>query len=169
MEVSEQDILKINKGRTRIRVKQSVGAATLLIVLINLYFVDGAIVAHLIHILAKHDTAMNARRTVLGRVPATLRTRVMMTRSILVLLNAEAIVKPPIRSIIVGENITENIHLGKYQPKGIDKWFNAHLVASGLVRRVVLPSGAAGERMARSVTSSRGTRRDVTNSGIALK
>lgn len=30
--------MKINKGRTRIRVKQSVGAATLLIALINFMF-----------------------------------------------------------------------------------------------------------------------------------
>ncbi len=31
----------------------------------------------------------------------------------LVLLRAEAIVKPPIRSMMVGENITENTHLRK--------------------------------------------------------
>lgn len=61
--------------------------------------------------LAKQETAMNARRTVLGRVPARLRTRVINRRSILVLLRADAIVKPPMSSIMVGENITEKINL----------------------------------------------------------
>ena len=74
--------------------KQSTGAATLLI-----------------HILAKHATPMNAKITVLGRSPATLSTRVISTRSIAVLLSADAIVKPPMRSIIVGENMTEKICL----------------------------------------------------------
>lgn len=70
--------------------KQSVGAATLLI-----------------HMLAKHATPMNASRTVLGRSPAKLSTRVMSTRSMAVLLKADAMVKPPMSSIIVGENMTE--------------------------------------------------------------
>ena len=65
----------------------------------------------LIHILAKQATPMNASRTVLGRVPARLRTLVIRTRSMLDLLSAEAIVKPPINNIMVGENITEHIHL----------------------------------------------------------
>jgi len=77
-----------------IKVKHSVGAATLLI-----------------HILAKHDTPMNARRTVLGREPAKASTRVIKTRSILVLLKADEMVKPPMSSIIVGENITEKTYL----------------------------------------------------------
>lgn len=67
--------------------------------------------AYLIHILAKQDTPMNARRTVLGRVPARLSTRVIRTRSMFVLLRAEAIVKPPISSMIVGENICEKTKL----------------------------------------------------------
>lgn len=66
---------------------------------------------HLIHILAKHATPMNANSTVLGRVPARLSTRVIKTRSIAVLLSAEAIVKPPIRSMIVGENIWLKMNL----------------------------------------------------------
>jgi hypothetical protein len=66
---------------------------------------------HLIHILAKQDTAMTARRTVLGRVPARLSTRVIKTRSMLVLLRADAIVKPPMRSMMVGENMTEKTNL----------------------------------------------------------
>ncbi len=36
--------------------------------------------------LAKQETTMKARRTVLGRVPARLKTRVIITRSMLVLL-----------------------------------------------------------------------------------
>ena len=71
-------------------VKHSVGAATLLI-----------------HMLAKQATPMNASRTVLGRSPARLSTRVMSTRSMAVLLRADAMVKPPMSSMIVGENITE--------------------------------------------------------------
>lgn len=54
---------------------------------------------------------MNARRTVLGRVPAMLNTLVMRTRSMAVLLRADAIVNPPINSMIVGENMTEKMYL----------------------------------------------------------
>ena len=61
--------------------------------------------------LAKHDTPMNARSTTDGRVPARLSTRVISTRSMFDLLSAAAIVKPPISSRIVGENMTEQIHL----------------------------------------------------------
>jgi hypothetical protein len=68
-------------------------------------------VTRLIHILAKHETPMNASRTVLGRVPAMLNTLVMRTRSIAVLLRADAIVNPPINSMIVGENMTEKMYL----------------------------------------------------------
>ena len=65
----------------------------------------------LIHILAKHATPMNARRTTLGLEPARLSTFVINTRSIAVLLRADAMVKPPMRSMIVGENMTENMYL----------------------------------------------------------
>lgn len=65
--------------------------------------------------LAKHDTPINARRTVLGFVPARLNNLVIMTRSIFDLLNAEAIVKPPIRSMIVGVNICEKTNLQERQ------------------------------------------------------
>jgi len=61
--------------------------------------------------LAKHETPINASKTVLGRVPAILRTLVMRMRSIAVLLRADAIVNPPINSMMVGENMTENIYL----------------------------------------------------------
>lgn len=65
----------------------------------------------LIHMLAKHETPINASKTVLGRVPAILSTFVMRTRSIAVLLRADAIVNPPINSMMVGENMTEKIYL----------------------------------------------------------
>jgi hypothetical protein len=58
---------------------------------------------------------MKARRTEFGRVPARLSTRVINTRSMLVLLKADAIVKPPINSIMVGENMTENMNLNADQ------------------------------------------------------
>ena len=62
------------KRHTLIKVKHKVGAATLLI-----------------HMLAKHDTAMKANITVLGLVPARLRTRVIRTRSMFDLLNADEV------------------------------------------------------------------------------
>ena len=61
--------------------------------------------------LAKQETPINVSNTVLGRVPAKVRTFVIKTRSMLVLLRAAEMVKPPIRSIIVGENIIENTNL----------------------------------------------------------
>lgn len=61
--------------------------------------------------LAKHETAINAKRTVRGFEPAILKRRVINIRSMFVLLRAAEIVKPPIRSMIVGENMTENMCL----------------------------------------------------------
>jgi len=61
--------------------------------------------------LAKQATPIKLRITVLGRVPARLSTLVISTRSILVLLSALESVKPPSRSIIVGENMTEKMYL----------------------------------------------------------
>ena len=68
--------------------------------------------------LAKQDTPMNASRTLLGLVPARCRTRVIKMRSMLVLLNADEIVKPPMRSMMVGENMREKTLLGK----GVSRW-----------------------------------------------
>ena len=68
---------------------------------------------HLIHILAKHDTSIKANNTVFGFVPARLNTFVISTRSMLVLLSADEIVNPPMRSMIVGENIVEKTNLKK--------------------------------------------------------
>lgn len=61
--------------------------------------------------LAKQDTPMKVSSTVLGRVPARVRTFVIKTRSMLVLLSAAEMVKPPMRSMIVGENMLENTNL----------------------------------------------------------
>ena len=66
---------------------------------------------HLIHMLAKHATPMTASSTTLGRVPAKLSTRVINTRSMFVFESAAAIVNPPMSSMMVGENITENTQL----------------------------------------------------------
>jgi hypothetical protein len=66
---------------------------------------------YLIHMLAKQETPMKDRMTMLGLVPAKLRSLVIRTRSMFVLLRAEAMVNPPMRSIIVGENIWENTYL----------------------------------------------------------
>jgi hypothetical protein len=97
-------------------VKQSVGAATLLkgknkVTTRGTETMGACESPHLIHMLAKHATPMTASSTTLGRVPAKLSTRVINTRSIFVFESAAAIVKPPMSSIIVGENITENIQL----------------------------------------------------------
>lgn len=94
-------------------VKHSVGAATLLCETMNLSYVVRVTQRsiYLIHMLAKQDTPMKARSTVLGFVPANARTRVMSTLSMFVLLRADAMVKPPISSMIVGENITEKMYL----------------------------------------------------------
>jgi len=70
---------------------------------------------YLIHMLAKQETHMNAKSTVLGLVPAKLSTRVIITLSMFVLLSAEEMVKPPMRSMMVGLNMTENTYLGKMQ------------------------------------------------------
>lgn len=61
--------------------------------------------------LAKHETPMKDKRTTLGLVPAKFRIFVIRMRSMFVLLNADEMVNPPIRSIMVGENICENTYL----------------------------------------------------------
>ena len=61
--------------------------------------------------LAKHETPMKDRMTIVGLVPAKLKSLVIKTRSMFVLLNAEAMVNPPIKSMIVGENICWNTNL----------------------------------------------------------
>lgn len=71
--------------------KHSTGAATLLI-----------------HILANIATNILVRRTVLGFVPALLRTNVAIILAMLYFESAAAIVKPPRRSMITGVHIAAN-------------------------------------------------------------
>jgi hypothetical protein len=61
--------------------------------------------------LAKVATHMSTRRTTLGFDPAALRMRVAVMTSSLVLERTAAMVKPPMRSIMVGENIWEKMYL----------------------------------------------------------
>jgi len=70
--------------------KQSTGAATLLI-----------------HILANMATNMLTTRTVLGFVPALLRTNVAIILAMLYLDSAAAIVKPPSSSMMTGVHMAE--------------------------------------------------------------
>ena len=65
----------------------------------------------LIHILAKVATDMRTSKMTLGFSPAALRIRDAVMTSSRVFERTAAIVKPPIRSIIVGENIWEKIYL----------------------------------------------------------
>ena len=107
---------------------------------------------------------MKYRRTMLGRVPAKLRSRVISRRSIFVLLIAEAIVKPPISNMIVGENMTLNTYLKTPKIQLLTIFPSTHLVASG----VVILSNVPSRRITRRQTTSRGTSIEVTNRGIAL-
>jgi len=153
------------KKRTLISVKHNVGAATLLR---GSQKCDNSELLHtcLIHMLAKHETPINASKTLLGRVPAILSTLVMRTRSIAVLLRADAIVNPPINSIMVGENMTENIYLGVVRVADPRGDLNTYLVASGGVKRVTTPSSSV-LRITRKQTKSNGVSIDVTNRGMA--
>ena len=81
----------INSTLTSIIEKHSTGAATLLT-----------------SMLANAATNMFATMTVLGRVPALLRTKVAILLSILHFDSAAAMVKPPSRSMITGVHIAEN-------------------------------------------------------------
>jgi hypothetical protein len=65
----------------------------------------------LMSMLAKAATNMLARRTVLGTVPALLRTKVANRLSILHLESAAARVKPPRSSMITGLHIAEKTNL----------------------------------------------------------
>lgn len=121
---------------------------------------------HLIHMLAKHATPMTASSTTLGRVPAKLSTRVINTRSMFVFESAAAIVKPPIRSMIVGENITEKTQLPVYEygTSSLKPAYTHRVAAAGLNRPFVSVS-----RITRSHTSNAGIMVEVTKSGIACR
>ena len=119
----------------------------------------------MIHMLAKHDTAIKAKRTVLGFEPAMLNSRVINIRSMFVLLNVAEIIKPPMRSMIVGENITENMCLGwRALTTCSDRASVTYLVASGVDNGT---GCSLSERMTLKTTKRNGTSIDVTKSGIA--
>ena len=65
----------------------------------------------LIHILKMRATNMFVIRTVRGRVPALLRTKVARILAIWNFERAAAIVKPPKRSIITGVHIEAKTYL----------------------------------------------------------
>ena len=62
--------------------------------------------------LAKQLTAINAKRTFGGFVPAMERTRVIRSLSMLVLERADEMVNPPMRSMMVDEKMFEKTKLG---------------------------------------------------------
>jgi hypothetical protein len=128
--------------------------------------VNARVSAHLIHMLAKQATPMTASSTTLGRVPAKLSTRVINTRSMFVFESAAAIVKPPMRSMIVGENITENVQLrvNKHQTPSHMWGCTCRVAAAGLNRPPV-----SGSRITLSQTNKAGTMIEVTKSGIAYR
>jgi len=64
----------------------------------------------LIHMLANAATNMLVTRTVLGLVPALLRTNVAILFAISYLDKAAATVNPPSRSIITGVHMAEKIY-----------------------------------------------------------
>lgn len=113
--------------------KHSTGAATLLT-----------------SILAKAATNILAMMTVLGRVPALLRTKVAMRLSILHFDSAAANVKPPRRSMMTG------VHMAA----------NTYVVASLDPNR---SCGGLSSRTMLSRTTRKGIRREVTNSGMAYQ
>jgi hypothetical protein len=61
----------------------------------------------LIHILANMATNILVSKTVLGFVPALLRTKVAIILAILYLDRAAAMVKPPRRSMMTGVHMAE--------------------------------------------------------------
>jgi hypothetical protein len=120
-------------------------------------------VTNLIHILAKQETPIKANSTELGLEPAKLKTLVINIRSMLVLLRAEEIVNPPIRSMIVGENMTENIYLHRVVSISEDiDCSGTYFVASGVDK-----AAPSSPRMTCKQTNRSGTHVDVTNKGIA--
>lgn len=101
----------------------------------------------LIHILRNMLTNMLVRRTMLGFVPALLKTNIAIRRAMSYFDNAAAIVNPPSRSIMTG------VHMDA----------NAKSVAC------LGPSrswGSSSDLIIPSKTTKNGIRSDVTNSGI---
>lgn len=100
--------------------------------------------------LANAATNMFARMTVLGFVPALLRTNVAMRLSILHLDNAAASVKPPISSMMTGVHMAAKMYV----------------VASF---ELSLSFGRASDTTTLRTTQRNGIDRDVTNRGIACR
>lgn len=100
--------------------------------------------------LANAATNIFASMTVLGFVPALLRTNVAMRLSILHLDKAAASVKPPISSMITGVHIAAKIYA----------------VAS---LELSLSFGRPSDTTTLRTTQRNGMSRDVTNNGIACK
>lgn len=98
--------------------------------------------------LANVATNMVVSRTVLGLVPALLRTKVAMIFAMLYFDSAAAIVKPPRRSMMTCDHIAEKMNF---------------VALSEVIRRC----GFSGSLTTRSMTTRNGTRSDVTNNGIA--
>jgi hypothetical protein len=119
----------------------------------------------LIHILANVATNMSTSKTTLGRVPAAFKIRVAVMTSRRVFDNTAAMVKPPIRSMIVGENICEKMYLSSERVScTVHRSTSTHLVASDAVMR---RSASLSVRNTRKNTTSSGTESEVTNNGIA--
>lgn len=98
---------------------------------------------------ANAATNMLATKTVLGWVPALLRTNVASRLSIVHLDNAAANVKPPSSSIITGVHIAAKIAVvAAFEPN----------LTCGLL--------GSSSRTTRKTTDRKGMRSDVTNNGI---
>ncbi len=84
----------------------------------------------------------------------------------LVLLNAEDMVNPPMSNMIVGENICWKMYLKqtKYEWRIPSNRTNAHFVASGASRGFL---SGSGPRSTWKQTSKSGTSIEVTNKGMA--
>jgi hypothetical protein len=91
---------------------------------------------------------MLVTKTVLGLVPALLRTKVAIIFAMLYFDNAAAMVKPPSNSMMTGVHIAANTYVA------------AVFESSRLC-------GFWSERHTRSITARNGTKRDVTKRGMA--
>ena len=88
----------------------------------------------------------------------------VMTSS-LVFDKTAAMVKPPIRSMIVGENICEKIYLISANSDTLSERATNLVASDAVIRR----SASLSVRRTRKNTTSRGTESEVTNSGIACQ
>lgn len=104
----------------------------------------------LIHILAIMATNMLTMRTVRGRVPALLRTKVANILAMWYFERAAAMVKPPRRSMMTGVHIDAKIYrVALFAPS---RW-----------------CGFSSDLETRRMTARNGTKRAVTNSGRTCK